>query len=196
MRTSTSFFHDKLFLLFLFLPFYSNPVIGMDLPGHLITVKINNCKDTLFYLNHYSGKDIINDDTAKRNKGGTIIFSGPDTLDIGMYFISSNVKSRYFDFFITDNQELNFECDLSEVVKTLTTSDSSENRIYFKTLSILQSNVLSKGYPKSDSLQYLLAHADFSDPALQKEFGRPGNNLSLSGKYIKASISPADYQRT
>ena len=71
METLKSFHLSKFFLLALLLPLCADPVAaGIDQPGHNIAVMIINCKDTLLFLNHYSGKDIVNDDTAKRNPEG------------------------------------------------------------------------------------------------------------------------------
>ena len=86
-------------LLLLMGPFFSIMAIGgNNMQGYSIKVKISNCKDTLLYLNHYFERDIINDDTARRNPDGSFIFKGKHELDQGLYYISSGSKKRYFDF--------------------------------------------------------------------------------------------------
>jgi len=183
-------------LLIILLPCWSAPMSAREnISGHRITVKITNCSDSLFYLNHYSSDEITNDDTARLNPAGYFVFQGNDTLEDGLYFISSNSKTRYFDFFITGNQQITLECDLSNVIKTLKTTDSHENQIYYTTLLLLQSNLREKDDAYQDSIQYLLDHTDFSLPIMQQIFGKQNDKLSLSEKYIKACISPSIFQK-
>ena len=88
-------------LLVIWMALFSSQVLaGNDTIGYLIKVKITNCTDAQLYLNHYSGIDISNDDTARRSPDGYFIFDGKTKLDEGLYYISSDSKKRYFDFFI------------------------------------------------------------------------------------------------
>jgi len=185
----------KVLLLLLLGPFFSIMAIGgNNMQGYSIKVKISDCKDTLLYLNHYFERGIINDDTARRNPDGYFIFEGKTKLDEGLYYISSDSKKRYIDFFITGNQDISFEYDGAGRVKGITTSDSIENRNYFKFLAYLQSNADLKNQALNDSVQYLLNHTDLNNPFIKQIHDKPGKSLSLNEKYIKACISPAVYQ--
>jgi thiol-disulfide isomerase/thioredoxin len=181
-------------LVLLLLLFTSHILAGKFITGYSIKVKITSCSDTLLYLNHYFERDIINDDSARRNLEGYFIFEGKNKLDEGLYYISSGSKKRYFDFFITNNQDIGFEYDGSGLMKGITTSDSIENRNYFKTLAFLQSNVNVKGEVLNDSVQYLLNHIDLTRALLRQIIEKPVNSLALFEKYIKACISPSAYQ--
>ena len=185
----------KVLLLLLLRPFFSIMAIGgNNMQGYSIKVKMSNCKDTLLYLNHYFERDIINDDTARRNPDGSFIFKGKHELDQGLYYISSGSKKRYFDFFITGNQDIWFEYDCASGVKGITTSDSVENRNYFKFLALLQSGADVKNQSLNDSVQYLVNNTHLNNPFIKQILDKPGNSLALNEKYIKACISPAVYQ--
>ena len=191
MRIIDKLKNGRIVLPVIFLVLSTLPVVaGTFQAGYMITVRILNCTDTLFYLNHYSGNDVVNDDTARRNPSGYFIFKGNDNLDEGMYFISSNLKNRYFDFFISHTQDLKFETDLADLVGSMTTSDTDDNKTYYKTLSYLRSNIDLKGSTQKDSVQYLVEHTDFSVPSTRQLFDKPFNILSLSEKYLKACIPP------
>ncbi len=168
---------------------------GSDPTGHVVRVRITNATDTVFFLNHYSGKDIVNDDTAKRTHDGYLIFSGPDHLEEGLYFISSGQRYRYFDFFVGGNQVLHFEADCAGLPCNITTSDTGENKKYFQALLYLESKVKTQADPHKDSLQYLLSHVDFSDQGTRKICEKSGREGSLGDKYIRASIPPAVFQK-
>jgi peroxiredoxin len=186
----------RVLLLILFTTLLSLPVIaGNDVTGYSIKVKITNCTDTLLYLNHYSGEDIINDDTAFQNKEGYFIFSGKNNLEEGLYFISSNSKKRFFDFFVAENQNIRFEYDGSGLMKNMKTSDSIENLPYFRLLAALQANLNVKNKTPNDSISYLLDHTDLMVPFIKQIIDKPKDKMVLSEKYINACISPSAYQK-
>lgn len=183
-------------LLVIWMALFSSQVLaGNDTIGYLIKIKITNCTDAQLYLNHYSGIEISNDDTARRSPDGYFIFDGKTKLDEGLYYISSDSKKRYFDFFITNNQHIRFEYDGSGLVKNITTSDSLENRTYFKILSLLQSKTEVKKQAPNDSIQFLLKHADLSVSYMKQLVTKPASGLALYEKYVKACISPSDFQQ-
>lgn len=186
---------NKLIVLSIILLFCSiGAIAGKEDRGHLVSVRIVNCTDTLFYLNHYSMDGIINDDTARKNQDGAIVFRGPDTLETGMYFVSSNVKPRYFDFFIGTEQNLTFEFEWPHMIRTMKTTGSVENRNYFKTLLALQSHVPGTAL-YNDSIEYLVNHAAVSDSTMKHLLGSPNDKLSFSEKYLKACILPSVFQQ-
>lgn len=186
----------KVLFLILLLPFFTIRVIaGNDRQGYSVKVKITNCSDSLLYLNHYSGQDILSDDTARRDTDGYFAFKGKAKLDQGLYYFSSDSKNRYFDFLITDNQDISFEYDGSGSMKDITTSDTVENRNYFKIFAFLQSKSDSKDQTFNDSIEYLLNHTNLTVPFLHQIIEKPESKLTFGEKYIKACISPSVYQQ-
>ena len=132
--------------------------------GHEITVRIRNCKDTLFYLKHFSAGEISYDDTARMDMEGKIIFTGTEKLEEGLYCVYSDHIYNYFDFFITEKQELTVGLDNSNRIGSLTTSDSSVNKTYFKVLAALKADLARKSDIRSDSLQFLRLNPTFLIP--------------------------------
>jgi thiol-disulfide isomerase/thioredoxin len=183
------------YLLVIGLLLISNAVTaGIELKGYTINIRIKNCTDSVLFLNHYAGNDISNDDTARINSSGNFIFEGKNNLDQGLYFVSTDNKKKYFDFFITDPQYISFEYNPSDLIHSLSTSDTIENRKYFEILSFLASNSNSTNLRPDDSLTYFLSHGDISAPFLQQIIRKLNGRMTLSEKYVKACISPSDYQ--
>ena len=99
--------------------------------GYKITVKLQSSKDTCLLLAHYYGNKQYLDDTAYRSKQGTFEFHGDAKLPEGMYIIAGQNKSRYFDFFLTGNQRIEFNCNPAEVTKTMEVKGSDENKLFY-----------------------------------------------------------------
>ncbi len=183
------------FLLLLILTLITSSVFAeIGLQGYIINLRIKNCSDTVLYLNHYAGDDISNDDTARLNSSGDFVFEGKNKLDQGLYFVSSDAKKKYFDFFVTDSQHISFEYNPSDLVHSLTTTDTIENKKYFEILSYLANNSNSTTFRPCDSLTYILSHSDISAPFLRQIISKPFGIMNLNEKYVKACILPLDYQ--
>ena len=99
--------------------------------GYKITVKLSNSKDTALMLAHYHGNKQYLDDTAFLNRQGVFEFIGSEKLPEGMYIIAGQSKSKYFDFFLTGSQQMEFRCNPADVVNTMEVKGSDENRQFY-----------------------------------------------------------------
>lgn len=158
--------------------------------SHRISVKIANCSDSIFYLNHFTTDGVNNDDTAVCTRDGKLVFAGADSLEPGLYFVSTAKRFRVFDFFITGNAFLSFDFDAGHVVKTMKTSGSAENQQYYKLLAGILTVQMPGSPACADSVACIMAHAALSDPIVESLLTKPNSKLSLSEKYLKACIPP------
>jgi len=100
--------------------------------GHDIRINFKNCKDTVMYLAFYQFDKSYLADTCKKVVKGQVVFKGPKTLDKGVYYLVSQDKARYFDFFISDNnQKIMMSTDTADLVKNLKCTSHKENDDFF-----------------------------------------------------------------
>ncbi len=100
--------------------------------GHDIRINFKNCKDTMMFLAFYRFDKSYIADTCKKVVKGQVVFKGPKTLDKGVYFLVSQEKSKYFDFFVTENnQKFTMNADTADLVKSLKSTTSKENDDFF-----------------------------------------------------------------
>jgi predicted aspartyl protease/peroxiredoxin len=120
------------FLLLTTISIYAAP------KGYRITVKLKgNNSDTALLMAHYYGNKQYLDDTAFRNKQGFFEFTGAEKLPEGMYIIAGQTKNRYFDFFLTESQQMEFSCNTSDVAKTMEVKGSDENKQFYAYIRFL-----------------------------------------------------------
>lgn len=105
--------------------------------GYKITVKLNGATDTCLLMAHYYGGKQYLDDTAYRNKQGVYEFLGTEKLPEGMYIVAGQSKTRYFDFFLTGSQQMEFSCNPADVVKTMDVKGSDENKQFYAYIKFL-----------------------------------------------------------
>ncbi|MBK7031565.1 MAG: DUF5106 domain-containing protein [Bacteroidales bacterium] len=182
-------------LLFTTLKVYAAP------KGYKITVKLSESKDTALYLAHYYGSKQYLDDTAFVNKQGLFEFSGDEKLQEGMYIIAGQAKSRYFDFFLTGNQVMEFCCKPTDVVNTMVVKGSDENKQFYQYISFIAArqkeiepwnNWKLKNKGNSDSLMIVQAKIDAID-AEAKNFIRNYYTTfpdHLASRFVKANNEP------
>lgn len=100
--------------------------------GHDIKVNFKNAKDTVMYLAFYQFDKSYIADTSKKIVKGNVVFKGKNTLEKGVYYVVSQEKGRYFDFFISDkNQNITISTDTADLVKNLKAPTSKENDDFF-----------------------------------------------------------------
>ena len=171
--------------------------------NYKITVKLTGSADTALLLAHYYGTKQYLDDTAYRNKQGLFIFEGKEPLKDGMYIIAGTNKNKYFDFFLTGTQQMEFACDPTNVVNTMQIKGSDDNKAfyaYIKYLGTLQSKVepLSnwmKNNPKpSDSTEIVKSQIEAIDKEAKSYIKNfyTSNPDYLSANFVKANNEP-DY---
>lgn len=109
--------------------------------GHDIKISIKGIKDSVAYLAKYTFDKQYIVDTCKKVSKGNIVFKGKRNLDKGVYFLVSQDKVRYFDFFINESSKLNITSDAADMVKNLKAPGSKENEDFFQyILFITQKN--------------------------------------------------------
>ncbi len=100
--------------------------------GHDIRVNFKNAKDTVMYLAFYQFDKSYIADTCKKVVKGNAVFKGKNSLEKGVYYVVSQEKGRYFDFFISDkNQNITITTDTNQMVKNLRSPSSKENNDFF-----------------------------------------------------------------
>jgi len=169
--------------------------------SYKITVKLTGSADTSLLLAHYYGNKQYLDDTAYRNKQGFYVFEGTEKLKDGMYIIAGNSKNKYFDFFLTGTQQIEFACDPTNVVNTMQVKGSDDNKAfytYIKYLGKLQTeieplNKWIKANPNrtdsGDIVKSQIEAIDKEAKAYIKNFytSNPG---FLSANFVKANNEP------
>jgi alkyl hydroperoxide reductase subunit AhpC len=100
--------------------------------GYEIKINFKNCKDTMVFLAFYQFDKSYLADTCKKVKKGNIVFKGNKKLEKGVYYLVSQDKARYFDFFVDDaNQKFTINTDTLDLVKNLKSPTSKENDDFF-----------------------------------------------------------------
>lgn len=100
--------------------------------GHEIKINFKNCKDSVAYLAYYQFDKSYIADTCKKVVKGNIVFKGKNNLDRGVYYLVSQDKARYFDFFVTENnQKMTIAADTADMVKNLKSPTSKDNDDFF-----------------------------------------------------------------
>lgn len=136
--------------------------------GHDIKINFKNVKDTVMYLAFYQFDKSYIADTSKKIVKGNVIFKGKNTLDKGVYYLVSQEKSRYFDFFISDkNQNIIMSTDSADLVKNLKSTNSKENDDFFtyikfitaKNKEFTEVKNKTKGMSSKDSTAFIMEKA-------------------------------------
>ncbi len=132
--------------------------------GHDIKINFKNAKDTVMYLAFYQFDKSYLADTCKKIVKGNVVFKGKNTLDKGVYYVVSQEKGRYFDFFISDkNQNITISTDTADLVKNLKSSTSKENDDFFGYIKFITAKnkefgeirTKTKGMSSKDSAAYI-----------------------------------------
>ena len=132
--------------------------------GYEIKINFKNCKDTVAYLAYYQFDKSYLADTCKKIDKGMITFKGKNKLDKGVYYLVSQEKARYFDFFIDDkDQKLQISSDAIDLVKTLKCSNSKQNDDFFsyikfitaKNIEFTDFRTRTVGMKKEDSTKFI-----------------------------------------
>jgi hypothetical protein len=133
--------------------------------GHDIRINFKNCKDSVMYLAFYQFDKSYLADTCKKVVKGNIVFKGPKTLEKGIYYLVSQDKARYFDFFISDNnQKMTMSTDTADLVKNLKCVTHKENDDFFTYIKFITAKnkeyadvkSKTKGMNKKDSAAFMM----------------------------------------
>lgn len=170
----------KLLLSFSLLSIITN--LSAQSSGYEIKINFKNCKDTVVYLAYYQFDKSYLADTCKKVVKGNIVFKGKKPLDRGVYYVVSQQKARYFDFFISDNnQKLTINTDTTDLVKNLKSPTSKENDDFFTYIKFITAKnkefgeirTKTKGMNSKDSAAFILEKSKVLNEAVlnfEKEF--------------------------
>ena len=144
--------------------------------GYEIKVNIKGAKDSVYYLAKYNFDRPYVVDTAKKVVKGSAVFRGKKDLDKGIYFLVSQDKVRYFDFFINENSKLTINSDAADIVKNLKAVGSKENEDFFKYIKYITDKNIefgkvreqAKGKSKADSIKWVQEKTKLMNEAVQK----------------------------
>jgi len=132
--------------------------------GYEIKINMKNCKDTMVYLAYYQFDKSYLSDTCKKIVKGNIVFKGKKKLEKGVYYLVSQDKARYFDFFINDQtQNLTITTDTLDLVKHLKSPSSKENDEFFSYIRFITAKnkefgvvrTKTKGMSAKDSTEFM-----------------------------------------
>ena len=132
--------------------------------GHDIKINFKNCKDTVMYLAFYQFDKSYLADTCKKIVKGNVVFKGPKTLERGVYYLVSQDKARYFDFFVSDaNQNMLMSTDNADLVKSLKSTSHKENEDFFSYIKFITAKNIefgeirtkTKGMSSKDSAAFI-----------------------------------------
>ncbi|MES2763382.1 MAG: thioredoxin-like domain-containing protein [Bacteroidota bacterium] len=133
--------------------------------GYDIRINFKNCKDTMAFLAFYRFDKSYIADTCKKIVKGNIVFKGPKALDKGVYYLVSQDKVKYFEFFVDANtQKMNISTDTVDVVKNLKAPTSKMNDDFFGYMKFYSSKNKeyvdlknkTKGMNKKDSTAFMM----------------------------------------
>lgn len=144
--------------------------------GHDIKINIKGINDSVAYLAKYTFDKQYIVDTCKKVVKGNIVFKGKRNLDKGVYFLVSQDKVRYFDFFVNESAKLTITSDAADMVKNLKAPGSKENEDFFQYIAfITQKNIefgklreQTKGMSKTDSTKFMKDKSKDLNEAVQK----------------------------
>ena len=105
--------------------------------GYRIEVELKGLsKDTLI-LGEYFTSRMIPKDTIVLDQKGHGVFEGKEAFTGGLYLVYVD-PAHYFDLLLGDDQNLSISADTTNLVKSVSFSDSDDNRIFQEYKSFLQ----------------------------------------------------------
>lgn len=150
--------------------------------GYEIKINFKNCKDTMAFLAFYQFDKSYIADTCKKIVKGNIVFKGKKPLDKGVYYLVSQEKARYFDFFVHENnQKMTITVDTADLVKSLKSPTSKENDDFFNYIRFITAKnkefgevkAQTKGMKSADSAKFMMEKAKLLNEtvvAFEKKF--------------------------
>jgi thiol-disulfide isomerase/thioredoxin len=144
--------------------------------GYEIKINFKGLKDTVAYLARYTFDKQYMIDTCKKVSKGNVVFKGKKDLNKGVYFLVSQDKVRYFDFFINETQKFSINTDISDIVNTLKSTGSKENEAFFSYIKFItnknkefsDNKDKTKGMSKTDSTKFMTDKAKILDQEVKK----------------------------
>jgi thiol-disulfide isomerase/thioredoxin len=169
--------------------------------GYRFSVRINGNIDSVLYLAHYYGNKQYLDDTARLDKNGIYAFEGTEKLLSGMYVVAGQKKNKYFDFFVSGDQHVEFQCDPADITNSMHIKNSDENKLFFEYIAFLAQKqkeiqplqaILKKNNISSDSIVLIRKQVEGVNQAVKDYITKIINEHSgyLAFAFIKANNEP------
>lgn len=142
------------------------PAVGFSQEGYHIEFRVRELKDTTVYLGYYFGESTFLRDTAKADKSGHFVFSGPKRLDRGIYFLVLN-RTKAFEpgFVVGQDQHFSLEASAPDYVRTMKVTGDEDNRLFFE-------NMIFNAERHTEALPYLEVLKDSTLEEDQKKAAR------------------------
>ncbi len=105
--------------------------------GYKIEMTLDNFELDSIILASYYGQSNKITDTIVRNKQGTFLAKGDETLEGGVYLVILPPENKYFELLIDKEQVFSLTCDVSNPVQSIRTKGSEENRIFYEYLNFI-----------------------------------------------------------
>lgn len=165
--------------------------LSFKIKGYHLEFNLTNCKDTMAFLAKYTFDKQYIVDTCKKVKNGKVIFSNKNKeIEKGIYFLVSQDKVRYFDFFINENNKFSISGDVKEI-RTFKVKNSKENEKFFEYIKYIATknemyNKLkdkAQQMPKEDSAKFMeteIKQLNEDVKKYQKEFYIANKNTFLA----------------
>jgi thiol-disulfide isomerase/thioredoxin len=149
--------------------------------GYRFIVSLKGNVDSVIYLAHYYGNKQYLDDTARLDRKGIYAFEGTEKLPSGMYVVAGQKKNKYFDFFVSDEQHVEFQCDPANITESMHIKNSEENQLFFEYIAFLAQKQ-KEVQPKQAKMKKSTTQAD-SLTLLKKQI--ESINLEVKGYIAK-----------
>ncbi len=110
-------------------------IAGFSQEGYQIEFRVKELKDTTVFLGYYFGESTFLRDTAKADKSGHFVFSGPKRLDRGMYFlVLGRAKAFEPGFIVGQDQQFSMEASAPDYIRTMKVTGDEDNRLFFENM--------------------------------------------------------------
>lgn len=102
--------------------------------GYNISIQLDGYQDSVIYLGNYFGDKLAISDTASVEQG-SIVFSGPEPLKQGIYFLVSMQKKKLFEFLVGEDQQFGIKRDFLAPPDNVSFTGSDENELFYTYLN-------------------------------------------------------------
>ncbi|MDG1278443.1 MAG: DUF5106 domain-containing protein [Algoriphagus sp.] len=153
-------------LAFLFLTVISFSIQAQS--GYDIEVSISDYDEPEIYLAYYYGDKTYIKDTTYRTEEGTYIFSGEESLPVGVYMVALPPNNSFFELLIDEEQQFSVSSQYSDLIGTLEIhGDAPDNKQFYEYMQFLNEKRV-----ESSSLQAIVEDESTPKTSLGKSAAR------------------------
>ncbi len=111
---------------------------GMTQTGYRIDMQLEGVGADSIYFAYYLGDKQYIKDTVHRNANGHFLIQGDEELPGGMYLVVLPPDNQYVQVLVdADNQRFGLSAEFPDLVKSMSVSGSTENRLFYDYLHFL-----------------------------------------------------------